>query len=70
MGTISSFGSASSVGEDVDSRDVSAGSSTSLSAADSGRKQSFKVGSKSNGKGGKDSPWVMRPNNSGSVEAR
>ena len=70
MGTISSFGSASSVGEAVESRDVSAGSSTSLSAADSGRKQSFKVGSKSNGKGGKDSPWVMRPNNAGSVEAR
>ncbi len=64
---MSSFGSASSVAEEAESRDHSAASNSSL-AADNGRKQPPKVASKNSMKG-KESPWIKQPN-SAPVDAR
>lgn len=63
--TMSSCGSASSVAEEPESRDQSASSSS----IDGGRKQLAKVAPKNNMKG-KDSPWIVRPNNGPPVDAR
>ncbi|KAJ7389259.1 Signal-induced proliferation-associated 1-like protein 2 [Desmophyllum pertusum] len=67
--TMSSCGSASSVAEEAEPRDHSAASNSSITAPDNGRKQTAKVTSKNSVKG-KDSPWIMRGNNSTPVDAR
>lgn len=61
MTTVSSFGSASSVAEEAESRDHSAASNSSISAPDGGRKQPPKVAPKNTGKG-KESPWIKQGN--------
>lgn len=65
---MSSFGSASSVAEEAESRDHSAASNSSISAPDNGRKQPSKAMSK-NGVKGKESPWIKQAN-SALVDAR
>lgn len=64
--TMSSFGSASSVAEESESREQSAASSSSI---DVGRKQPPKVFPK-NSVTGKDSPWVIRTSNGTVVDIR
>ena len=66
--TMSSFGSASSVAEEAESRDLSAASSSSISAADNGRQKAGAAAK--NGVKGKEGPWIMRSNNTASVDAR
>ena len=61
VSTVSSFGSASSVAEEAESRDLSAASNSSISAPDNGRKQPSK-GSSKNGVKGKESPWIKQAN--------
>ena len=63
---MSSFGSASSVAEESESREQSAASSSSI---DVGRKQPPKVFPK-NSVTGKDSPWVIRTSNGTVVDIR
>ena len=58
---MSSFGSASSVAEEAESRDLSGASNSSISAPDNGRKQPSK-GSSKNGAKGKESPWIKQAN--------
>lgn len=65
---MSSFGSASSVAEEAESRDHSAASNSSISAPDNGRKQPSKAMSK-NAVKGKESPWIKQAN-SALVDAR
>lgn len=66
--TMSSFGSASSVAEEGESRDHSAASSSSISAPDTGRKQPPKGSASKNDVKGKESPWIMRSNNATSMD--
>lgn len=68
--TMSSFGSASSVAEEGESRDHSAASSSSISAPDNSRKQPPKGLTSKNEVKGKESPWIMRSNNAASMDGR